>query len=305
MREDFSALLRSGTASAAVLGVLSLPLQVLRHGAQAAISKQQPAPGLREVLKAAAVPKSGLFRGLVPALCHSSLSPLVFLLGYEVQRGSTEVIQAGMVAKAVQVTALQPFDLIRTCRQAVILLPSSAAAHLQRTPWEVVMSEGTRSLWRGWIPTLLRDVLAAGLFWHSYTLLTKSILKEPWEEEFDRKAMQQRAMTCAAISGVCAAGSALVTQPFDVVKTRMQIHCMVTSDAKSGYRYFKVARVGKTFRETMAMAGWRGPLFEYAELLSNDADRPLRHPLILGEDPGRTIVHPRSTRDMFIEVKTG
>ncbi|CAK9073457.1 Hypothetical protein SCF082_LOCUS35961 [Durusdinium trenchii] len=137
--------------------------------------------------------------------------------------------------------------------------------------------------------------------------------------------MQQRAMTCAAISGVCAAGSALVTQPFDVVKTRMQIHCMVTSDAKSGYRYFKVARVGKTFRETMAMAGWRGlwvgsmarvvqmglsglligPLFEYAELLSNDADRPLRHPLILGEDPGRTIVHPRSTRDMFIEVKTG
>ena len=324
-REEFTALLSAGTTSAAALCVLGLPLDVARHAAQAAISKKHPSPGFLEALRAASVPKSGLFRGFVPALCCSSLAPLAFLLPYEVQRGSTEVIQAGMVAKAVQVTAVQPFDFFRTIRQAVAMVPETQTTHLLRTPWQVMRSngEGIRSMWRGFIPSLLRDVPAAGCYWWGYNSLSAALLKDLAEEEFDKNAMQQRAVTSAEISSVCAAAAALVTQPMDVVKTRMQIFCMKTH-AKNGYTYYKVARVGKTLRETISIGGWRslyvgtvarvasmalsglliGPLFEYAHLVNTDAERPLRQRLVLGEDPGRTIVHPRSTRDMFIDVKT-
>eukprot|EP00435_Cladocopium_sp_Y103_P037877 s1768_g10.t1 len=162
--------------------VLGLPLDVARHAAQAAISKKSPTPALREALRAAAVPKSGLFRGLAPALCCSSLSPLAFLLSYEVQRGSTEVLQAAMVAKAVQVAVVQPFDFLRVCRQAVVLLPEKQTRHLLRSPWEVASTEGLRSMWRGFIPTLLRDVPAAGCFWSSYMSLSAALLNEPFEE---------------------------------------------------------------------------------------------------------------------------
>lgn len=322
-REEFTALLSAGTSSAVALSVLGLPLDVARHAAQAAISKKSPTPTLREALRAAAVPKSGLFRGLWPALCCSSLSPLAFLLSYEVQRGSTQVLQAAMVAKAVQVAVVQPFDFLRVCRQAVVLLPEKQTTHLLRSPWEVASTEGLRSMWRGFIPTLLRDVPAAGCFWSSYMSLSAALLNEPFEEEFDKKAMQQRALSCAGISSVCAAAAALLTQPMDVVKTRMQIHSVITS-GKSGYKYYKVPRFWRTLREMISTAGWRslwvgstarvltmatsglllGPLFEYAHLVSTDAPRPLRQRLVLGEDPGRTIVHPRSTRDMFIDVKT-
>eukprot|EP00438_Fugacium_kawagutii_P026187 Skav211361 [mRNA] locus=scaffold677:379366:390505:- [translate_table: standard] len=134
--------------------------------------------------------------------------------------------------------------------------------------------------------------------------------------------MQQRAMMCAGISSVCAASAALITQPMDVVKTRMQVHRMVTHH--EGWTYFKAPRFWRTVREIRSTAGFRGfwvgatarvvttavsglligPLFEFAHLVSTDAPRPLRQRLVLGEDPGRTIVHPRSTRDMYIASGT-
>ncbi|CAE7192694.1 BFAR [Symbiodinium natans] len=123
-------------------------------------------------------------------------------------------------------------------------------------------------------------------------------------------------------SEVCAAGAAIVTQPMDVVKTKMQIHRMMTS-RDDGFRRVKVARFFATFRETHQATGLRGlwaggsarlcmaaaagmllgPALEYAQLISSDATRPLRRQLDLGEDPGRTIVHPRASKEMFIDVK--
>ncbi|CAE7485668.1 BFAR [Symbiodinium necroappetens] len=549
--------------------VATMPLDVARHAVQAAISSKRPHPGLVEAFRAAASPPSGFFRGLVPALICSAAGPAAFLLGYEVQRGSKEVLEAGLVAKAVQVAVVQPFDFFRTSWQAALLLPETKSSHLLRGPWEVITTDGPRSLWRGLIPTLLRDVLAAGTFWSSYMYLNQVMLNDSsleevlldpvtlpccgesfcktclqqwtvvklddgaehaselaerrrdirdqeleeriaggfglWQEvaasrdlfvgenlavafgtsgvvlgrheegrvkvkfdlflwgisgvfnvspdeilpqlpstfgvsigqrvlasqdlivassvrvpfatlgtvvgpssspdritvcfdtvtdgqnrldvqafeilpnmeliggfrvaqrvtavenillegvvlvppgavgtvlsqysdtrltvmfegrldgrseEFDAAAMRQRAVQSAFVSSVCAMGAAIVTQPLDMVKTKMQIHRMMTS-RDDGFRRVKVARFAATLRETYQATGWRGlwaggslrlacgavaglllgPALEYAQLLSHDAARPLRRQLDLGEDPGRTIVHPRSSKAMFIDVK--
>eukprot|EP00931_Biecheleriopsis_adriatica_P115485 TRINITY_DN91273_c0_g1_i1.p1 TRINITY_DN91273_c0_g1~~TRINITY_DN91273_c0_g1_i1.p1 ORF type:complete len:326 (-),score=60.94 TRINITY_DN91273_c0_g1_i1:105-1082(-) len=324
MDGEFVALLRGGTIGALALCALSTPLDVARHAAQAAITKKRPCPGLTEALRTAVAPgASGLWRGFAPALCSSALAPAAFLLAYEVQRGSTEVIQAGMYARAVQVAVTQPFDFFRTIRQSIVLLPDKEKPNLLRSPWEVATADGPRSMWRGFIPTLLRDVSASGLFWFGYLSLSQSLLpRQDYWEAFDAAAARQRALSCAGISALCAGAAAVATQPFDVVKTKMQIHERNTTN-KEGYRRVKVARFFATFRQLFADTGFRGlwvggvaravcaagsglilgPVFEYGQLLADDSTRPLRNPLVLGEDPSRVIVHPRSTKDMFIDVK--
>lgn len=322
---EFTALLRGGTLGAVVLCVAGTPLDVARHAVQAAASKKRPSPGLTEAFRASCAPATtGLWRGLAPALGYSATAPLAFLLGYEAQRGGTEVIQAGMVARAAQTAACQPFDFFRTCRQAVVLLPEKEQLHLLRSTWEVVTQDGPRTVWRGLIPTLWRDVPASGIFWWGYLSLGKAVLpnREHWEEAFDPAAVRQRALTSAGISSACAAAAAVATQPLDVVKTKMQTYQMISSN-KEGFRRKKVQRFYKTIRDVYGAVGWRGfwlgvaprtvcaaagglllgPFFEFGQLIADDSNRPLRRPLILGDDPGKTIVHPRSTRDMFIEVK--
>ncbi|CAE8623730.1 unnamed protein product [Polarella glacialis] len=321
---EFSALLRGSTIGAVTLCVLGTPLDVARHASQAALSRSSQ-PGFTEALRAAASPSfRGLWRGLAPALCCSALAPATFLVAYEFQRGSTEAIEAGMVARAVQVIVTQPFSFLQTCRQATALLPGEKGAHLSRGTWEIMVEDGPRTLWRGLLPVLLRDVAASGIFWWSYLKLGDAILppRDRIEEEFNPKAAQQRAMAAAGIGSVCAVTAAIATQPFDVVKTKMQIHQMMHTN-RDGFRRQKVARFLATLKETFKATGWRGlwtgcgprvvvaaagglllgPIFEFGQLIAGDSVRPLRRPLNLPEDPTHTIVHPRSSKDMYIEVR--
>merc|ERR1712203_751203 len=102
----------------------------------------------------------------------------------------------------------------------------------------------------------------------------------------------------------------------------MQTHQQVATD-QEGYRRVRIARFFRTARDTFQISGLRGlwtgliprvvaaaisgfvlgPFFEFGELFARDNCRPLRSQLYLGDDPSRTIVHPRSTRSMFIDVK--
>lgn len=278
-------------------------------------------PGLLEALRAARSQgvMRGLWRGLPLSLGLAAFSPAVFLLTYELQKGSREALEAGLYARAAQILLLQPLEFFRTCQQATALLPSSASEHLVRGWWEVSCSEGLTSMWRGLIPTLMRDVPAVGIFWTSYSALQTYTL--PSDEELLSGAPTKGALHLSAASAVCGVVASVLTQPLDVVKTRMQVHRQIQSD-RSGYRKVTIARVFPTFRDVYNLAGVRGfwvggiargsraaiggfvlgPLFEYGQLLADDASRPFRKKYVVPEDPSRTIVHPRSYRALNVEV---
>jgi len=186
-------------------------------------------------------------------------------------------------------------------------------------------SDGPKSCWRGLVPTLLRDVSASGAFWASYVglqyLLDEVVAPAPGEDG-GGGGPRGGPVRLAGIGAVCAVAATAVTQPFDVVKTKMQVHEQAFS-GKGGYRIVKIRRVWKTFREVYSAGGIRcfwtgwlprascalvggfllGPLYEFGQLIMDDAARPLRVPLDLPDDPAHTIVHPRSSRSMYIEVK--
>merc|ERR1711974_369611 len=118
--------------------------------------------------------------------------------------------------------------------------------------------------------------------------------------------------------------AAVLTQPFDVIKTRMQVHQLMHS-GKDGYRKVKIPRLFATVGEIYKVAGvsgfWTGclarticaaggamllgPLFEFCHLIDEDSHRPVRKAFYLPPDTTNRIVHPRSQQSMFIEVKGG
>lgn len=135
---------------------------------------------------------------LPPLLPHESLVPLT----------------AGILARASITSVASPLELIRTNLQST---PENA--NVPRTLTSVLTSlrglvraQGVRSLWRGLGPSLWRDVPFSGIYWASY---------EGWKGVFERRG--QTGAWVAFLSGaVSGTSAALITSPFDVLKTRRQ-----------------------------------------------------------------------------------
>ncbi|KAH9082067.1 mitochondrial carrier [Lactarius deliciosus] len=89
---------------------------------------------------------------------------------------------------------------------------SSSGQTLQSTPRSVLDSLSGLHLWRGLGPTLWRDVPFSGFYWASYEGMKHLALSV--------------AFVCGATSGTAAA---LLTSPFDVLKTRRQALVMSTA----------------------------------------------------------------------------
>jgi solute carrier family 25 protein 39/40 len=140
-----------------------------------------------------------LLKNVAPELSFpATLSPLV----------------SGIVARTLVSTVASPLELLRTNLQAT---PKSASE--PRTLRSVTVelrdlarSQGLRSLWRGVGPTLWRDVPFSGIYWANY---------EAWRAALEQRGYQgpSASFLCGVISGTTAA---ILTSPFDVLKTRRQ-----------------------------------------------------------------------------------
>ena len=121
---------------------------------------------------------------------------------------------AGVIARSAITTIASPLELLRTNLQSTP--PSPDNPHTLRSVLgsfrTLVKQNGFTSLWRGLGPTLLRDVPFSGFYWASY---------ETWKRNFAARGFEGAwvAFLSGAVSGTSAA---LVTSPFDVVKTRRQ-----------------------------------------------------------------------------------
>lgn len=123
-------------------------------------------------------------------------------------------LTAGILARAFITSIASPLELIRTNLQSTP--PSPDTPHTLRSVLTSVghlaRAQGVRYLWRGLGPTLWRDVPFSGLYWAGY---------EACKGAFNRQGRDGApvAFVSGAVSGTTAA---LLTSPFDVLKTRRQ-----------------------------------------------------------------------------------
>uniref|UniRef100_A0A915DSA8 Solute carrier family 25 member 40 n=1 Tax=Ditylenchus dipsaci TaxID=166011 RepID=A0A915DSA8_9BILA len=116
---------------------------------------------------------------------------------------------SGSFARTVAVTVVSPLELIRTKMQ-------SESFHIPRAIKRTVVSDGYSSLWRGWTATLMRDIPFSAIYWTAYELFKKRLLSH--------MDLEKTNFTISFISGAAAGTiAAIVTIPFDVIKTHQQI----------------------------------------------------------------------------------
>eukprot|EP00075_Anas_platyrhynchos_P019489 XP_027308742.1 solute carrier family 25 member 40 [Anas platyrhynchos] len=109
------------------------------------------------------------------------------------------------------VTVVSPLELIRTRMQYRKL----SYKQLHMCISSKVARDGWLSLWRGWSSTVLRDVPFSAMYWYNYERFKKMMCKNLGAH----KPTFFIAFTSGAASGSIAA---VITLPFDVVKTHRQ-----------------------------------------------------------------------------------
>jgi len=201
------------------------------NGFYDAIKHVVRAEGLKGLWKGAGttiligVPSSTFYMVTYDHLLHS-----VFPL-FVTPSASTPLF-AGITARTFISTIASPLELIRTNLQST---PSSSSdPHTLRSVTSsianLVRQQGPSSLWKGLGATLWRDVPFSGLYWANYEGL------KSW---FNRNGREGTSVAFAsgAMSGIIAA---LVTSPFDVLKTRRQ--ALVMSTPSHGTATFPLLR---------------------------------------------------------------
>ncbi|CAH1241389.1 SLC25A40 [Branchiostoma lanceolatum] len=163
-----------------------------------------------------------LWSGLPPTLIMAVPATVVYFTAYDNlkeamgfvpgKKNYTVPIVAGSIARIIAVTAISPLELIRTKMQSKKLTYQELKSCIRSS----VQSGGVLSLYRGWGPTVLRDVPFSALYWLNYEYF-KSELCEIYHTEEPTLVMS---FFAGATSGTIAA---VLTLPFDVIKTHRQI----------------------------------------------------------------------------------
>ncbi|CCF53931.1 uncharacterized protein UHO2_01058 [Ustilago hordei] len=133
---------------------------------------------------------------------------------------------AGALARGISATLVTPLELIRTRLQASSRSQASLTSIL-RGLWVEIRTTSLRSgggpliLWRGLTPTLWRDVPFSAIYFAGYEAGKRSLTGGGLGE--GKAAGSGEEFGVAFVSGAVSGSiAALLTHPFDVVKTRLQ-----------------------------------------------------------------------------------
>ncbi len=166
---------------------------------------------------------TSLWSGLPPTLLMALPSVIIYFtaydqvknnLGYHEINNPNQLISAfsGGLARLFSVTAISPIELIRTKIQSERLDYSNVFKFVKKA----IRENGIGTLYRGWAPTVLRDVPFSMIYWVFYETGKTTILKKQKKSSLDSFST----FVCGACAGSIAA---TFTCPFDVVKTHRQI----------------------------------------------------------------------------------
>ncbi|KAF1663369.1 Solute carrier family 25 member 40, partial [Aptenodytes patagonicus] len=162
-----------------------------------------------------------LWSGLPPTLIMALPTTVIYFTCYDQLREALKSrlgkddehipVLAGSLSRFGSVTVVSPLELIRTRMQYRKL----SYKQLYTCVSSKVAVDGWFSLWRGWTSTVLRDVPFSAMYWYNYERFKKMMCKEAGAHE----PTFFIAFTSGAASGSIAA---VITLPFDVVKTHRQ-----------------------------------------------------------------------------------
>jgi solute carrier family 25, member 39/40 len=137
---------------------------------------------------------------------------------------------AGCSARIFAVTIVNPLELIRTKMQSERMSYREVGSAFKK----MIQQHGVRGLFKGLMPTILRDTPFSSIYWTCYESFKKfNKITHPNVTE---------AFIGGAISGTCAA---FVTCPFDVIKTHQQI------EFGEKFLYHTNGRPANSMRQTM------------------------------------------------------
>ncbi|XP_072030781.1 mitochondrial glutathione transporter SLC25A40-like isoform X2 [Amphiura filiformis] len=151
----------------------------------------------------------------VPAtvLYYTAYDQLKYSMGYKYETSSSLIpVAAGGIARVFAVSVINPLELVRTKMQSRPLTFKEIVGCIRTA----VQDGGILSLWRGWGPTVLRDVPFSCLLWFNFEILRARLMR--------LYHLEETTFPVSFVSGAVAAGiAAFFTNPFDVVKTHRQI----------------------------------------------------------------------------------
>lgn len=203
-----------------------------------------------------------LWSGLSPTLVLALPCTVIYFVSYEQLRykmktnynsltGTTNQpmwipLIAGATARSTAVTMVSPLELIRTKMQSKKLTFSEIKAALS----QVIKVEGYKGLFRGLGSTLLRDVPFSGMYWTTF-----EYVKIFFEKEDSEKNSFAFNFFCGCVAGSIAA---LVTLPFDVIKTHQQIELgekEIYADGKTRQRASNMKDIAKNIYNNHGFKG--------------------------------------------------
>lgn len=168
-----------------------------------------------------------LWKGLSPTLVQMLPQTIIYYTAYDQikmrlgfvdgQQNFIAPIVSGVTSRSFAVVCVSPMEMIRTKFQSKSRLGYKELCSMILF---TIKQDGISSMWRGVGPSLLRDVPFSAIYWLSYEYM-KFIVPSPTFFDY---------FAAGASSGMIAA---VITQPFDVVKTYRQIELGEIKDPKS------------------------------------------------------------------------
>ncbi|KAK4538650.1 hypothetical protein CDCA_CDCA19G4675 [Cyanidium caldarium] len=193
----------------------------------------------------------GLWRGTTPTILRNSLGVGTYfvtlnqlttsLRGDQAYLAPQHALLAGATARSVSATMLCPLTVVKARFEAA---GRKEYRHVGDALWKIARTEGVRGLFSGLLPTVFRDAPYSALYVFIYLRVRDRLVE---------LAPHANNMATSFTAGFIGGGlSTLLTQPQDVVKTRMQLarHWHGQRD-----RY---ATVRSTARSIWREEGWFG-----------------------------------------------
>jgi len=162
---------------------------------------------------------TALWKGVIPSICRtvpgvgiyfSSMHWMKSRLSPNNSSSTLQSIFIGAAARTIAASTMIPFTVIKTRFESDRFHYRGVINALN----SILRSEGSKGLYRGLFPTLVRDVPFSGLYLAFYEAL----------KSFSSPLLSSSPTSSHILSGLGAGVLAsLITQPADVVKTRMQL----------------------------------------------------------------------------------